>query len=235
LIISPLIAILLPGKRIRVNKSFLIYGSLFFFLLALTILQISSLRKENSNSPISDNPGLSYKSLSSKNNIYMSKNSSTQMNRNQSTPANPSNKNSSMIMTNLLKKRESLRSAGFKIPGRNIFNSAREINKAQELQPPQQKEEKKGVEPKNEMPSVNFKLMGIITKLEDNSPLKLKINYAIISTEGEIFIAKTGDVLLGRYEIKSVSSDKVEIKDIILDKIEILSLEKEKEPKSTSL
>ena len=230
--ISPLIAILLPGKRIRVNKRFLIYGSLFFFLLALTILKISSLRKENSNNSLSDNPGLSSKAVSLKNDRSMNESLSNQINPNQSPPVNPSDKNSSMIMTNLLKKRESLRSAGFKIPGRNIFNSAREINKAQELQPPQQKEEKKGVEPKNEMPSVNFKLMGIITKSEDNSPLKPKINYAIISTEGEIFIAKTGDVLLGRYEIKSVSSDKVEIKDIILDKIEILSLEKEKEPKS---
>jgi hypothetical protein len=159
----------------------------------------------------------------------MSKNSSTQINPNQITPVNPSNKNSSMIMTYLLKKRESSISSGFKSPGRNIFNSAREINKVQEPQPPQ---EKKEVEPKNEMPSVNFKLMGIITKLEDNSPLKPKINYAIISTEGEIFIAKKGDVLLSRYEIKSVSSDKVEIKDIILDKIEILSLEQEKEPNS---
>jgi len=134
-----------------------------------------------------------------------------------------------LVKIHILRERKSSKKPSFKNTRRNIFNFTRKVNKARELPIHKEKiiEENEEIMPSKEILLINFKLIGLVTMRKARPPSNRNVNYAILSTEEEVFIAKKGDVLTGRYEILDVGTERVEIKDILLDTIEILSLERE--------
>ncbi len=134
-----------------------------------------------------------------------------------------------LVKIHILRERKSSKYPSFENPKRNIFNFTRKVNIARELPIQKEKiiEKNEEILPPEEILPINFKLIGFVTMRKACPPSNRNVNYAILSTEEEVFIAKQGDVLTDRYEILDVGIERVEIKDILLDKIEILSLERE--------
>ncbi|MEE9390089.1 MAG: hypothetical protein V3U91_02490 [Candidatus Aminicenantaceae bacterium] len=184
-----------------INIKVLAFLVILFILIVLTIKEISSSSKNNPNRSFLE----------------------------KTAPEHQFEKAPSLVKIHILRERKSSKYPSFENPKRNIFNLTRKVNIARELPIHKEKiiEENEEIMPSKEILLINFKLIGLVTMRKARPPSNRNVNYAILSTEEEVFIVKKGDVLADRYKILDVGAERVEIKDILLDKIEILSLERE--------
>lgn len=212
-----------------INIKVLAFLVILFILIVLTVKKITSSSKYNPNRSFLEKTAISSETEN--------KDARTETVLNGGSPEKNSpehqfEKAPPLVKIHILRERKSSKYPSFKNPKRNIFNFTRKVNMARELPIHKEKiieenEENEEIMPSKEILLINFKLIGLVTMREARPPSNRNVYYAILSTEEEVFIAKKGDVLAGRYEMLDVGTERVEIKDILLDKIEILSLEKE--------
>ena len=213
------------NKR-SINIKVLTLLVILFFLIVLTVKEITSSSNNNPNRSFLEKTAISSEAENKDARTETALNSNSPE---KNSPEHQSEKAPSLVKFHILQNRKSSKYPSFKNTRRNIFNFTRKVNKAKELPIHKEKiiEENEEILPPEEIFPINFKLIGLVTMREARPPSNRNVNYAILSTEEEVFIVKKGEVLADRYEILDVGAERVEIKDILLDKIEILSLERE--------
>ncbi len=209
-----------------INIKVLAFLVILFILIVLTIKEISSSSKNNPNRSFLEKTAISSEA---ENKDARTETVLSGSSPKKNSPEHQFEKAPSLVKIHILRERKSSKYPSFENPKRNIFNLTRKVNIARELPIHKEKiiEENEEIMPSKEILLINFKLIGLVTMRKARPPSNRNVNYAILSTEEEVFIVKKGDVLADRYKILDVGAERVEIKDILLDKIEILSLERE--------